>query len=89
MTRYYNHIIDLGIGVNNFIGDRNFFSFREDKHMAKEELTQVNWRVEDIKKMLRDLHIPATESNIDKAYNTVLKHRRMIQNKIKETNFSA
>ena len=57
--------------------------------MGREELTQVNWRVEDIKKMLYELRIPATESNIDKAYNTVLKHRKLIQARIKEKNFSA
>ena len=63
--------------------------FREVNDMGREELTQVNWRVEDIKKMLYELRIPATESNIDKAYNTVLKHRKFIQARIKEKNFSA
>ncbi len=57
--------------------------------MGSNELTEVNWRVEDIKRMLYDLRIPATESNIDKAYNTVLQRRKMIRNKIKEKNFSA
>lgn len=57
--------------------------------MGRDEMTQMNWRVEDIKKMLYELRIPATESNIDKAYNTVLNYRRNIRKKIKETNFSA
>lgn len=57
--------------------------------MGRDEQAQVNWRVEDIKKMLYELRIPATESNIDKAYNTVLKHRKHIQARIKEKNFSA
>ncbi len=69
--------------------NRDSLRFREVNSMGSNELTEVNWRVEDIKRMLYDLRIPATESNIDKAYNTVLQRRKMIRNKIKEKNFSA
>jgi len=69
--------------------NRDSLRFREVNSMGSNELTEVNWRVEDIKRMLYDLRIPATESNIDKAYNIVLQHRKMIRNMIKEKNFSA
>lgn len=69
--------------------NRDSLRFREVNSMGSNELTEVNWRVEDIKRMLYDLRIPATESNIDKAYNIVLQHRKKIRNMIKEKNFSA